>query len=91
MQSLKQTMPRALDEIVRRAPLSAGKVEFAWGLVVGPTVQRNTAIRLEAGVLLIDASSRQWADEVRRSSRVIVARLQGLLGQAVTRLEVRAR
>lgn len=92
MHSLKQAMPRAIAEVVRRAPLSPGKVDFAWGIAVGPAVQHNTAIRLEGGLLLIDAASQQWADEVRRSSRVIVARLQTLLGDAaVTRLEVRTR
>ena len=92
MQPLKQAIPRALTEVVRRAPLSPGKVDFAWRLAVGPSVQRNTTIRLEAGRLLIDAANRQWADEVRRSSRVIVARLQALLGEsAITALEVRAR
>ncbi len=92
MQPLKHAIPRALMDIVRRAPLSPGKVEFAWGMAVGPAVKRNTEIRLEAGLLIIEAASRQWADEVRRSSRVIVARLQSLLGEAaITRLEVRSR
>lgn len=92
MQPLKQAIPRALVDVVRRAPLSPGKVAFAWGMAVGPAVQRNTDIHLEGGRLFIDAASRQWADEVRRSSRVIVARLQALLGdQAITQLEVRHR
>lgn len=92
MQPLKQAIPRVLVDVVRRAPLSPGKVEFAWGMAVGPAVQRNTEIRLDGGLLLIDAASRQWADEVRRSSRVIVARLQAYLGDtAITRIEVRHR
>jgi len=92
VQPLKQAIPRALVDIVRRSPLSTGKVDFAWGMAVGPAVQRNTDIRLEGGLLIIEAASRQWADEVRRSSRVIVARLQTLLGEAaITRLEVRHR
>lgn len=92
MQPLKQAIPGALVDIVRRAPLSPGKVAFAWGMAVGPAVQRNTDIRLDDGLLIIEAASRQWADEVRRSSRVIVARLHALLGDtAITRLEVRHR
>lgn len=92
MVSLKQTAPRVLTEIVRQAPLSPGKVDCAWLLAVGPAVQRQTAIRLEADLLLVDARGRAWTDEVRRSSRVILSRMQVLLGEAaISRLEVRER
>lgn len=92
MVSLKQTAPRVLADIVRRAPLSPGKVDCAWLIAVGAAVHRQTAIRLEADLLLVDAMGRAWADEVRRSSRVILARMQTLLGEAsVSRLEVRER
>jgi hypothetical protein len=92
MISLKQTAPRALADIIRHAPLSPGKVDCAWLIAVGPAVQRQTAIRLDAGLLLVDAMGRAWADEVRRSARVILARMQALLGDGtVSRLEVRER
>lgn len=92
MQPLKEAMPRALVEIVRRQPISPGKVEFAWSMAVGPAVQRNTAVRLENGLLMVDAKSAQWADEVRRSARVIIARLHAMLGdRAVLKMEVRER
>ena len=92
MLPLKNAMPRVLTEIVRKSPLSPGKVEFAWSMAVGPAVQRNTAIRLEQGLLIIEAASRQWGDEVKRSSRVIMARLQAMLGEeAVRKMEVRTR
>lgn len=92
MQPLKQLMPRAVAELVRASPMSPGKVDFAWRLAVGPAVQRNTAIRLEEGLLLVDAAGPQWADEIRRSSRVILARLQTMLGEtAVSRVVVRER
>ena len=85
-------MPRAVAELIRAAPLSPGKADFAWRFAVGPAVHRNTAVHLESGLLIVDASSKPWADEVRRSTRVILARLQVLLGEgAVTRLEVRTR
>lgn len=92
MNSLKQTAPHALMDIVRQAPLSPGKVDCAWLLAVGPGVQRQTAVRLEGDLLLVDAMGRAWADEVRRSSRVILTRMQTLLGPSgVARLEVRER
>ncbi len=85
-------MPRALAPLVRAAPLTPGKVEFAWRLAVGPSLQRVTAVCLADGLLVVDADSRAWSDAVSRSSRVILARLQTLLGdQAVVRIEVRSR
>ena len=92
MQPFRDAMPRAVAELIRAAPLSPGKAEFAWRFAVGPAMQRNTAIRRESGGMVIEVTSGQWADEVRRSARVILARLQTLLGDgAVSRLEVRTR
>jgi hypothetical protein len=91
MLALKHAMPQAVAELLRGAPLSRGKVEFAWSLAVGPSLQRVTAIRLEDGVLVVETASAQWSAEVRRSASVILARLQDFLGEAtVIRLEVRA-
>jgi predicted nucleic acid-binding Zn ribbon protein len=80
MRPIGQVMSGAIADILRAAPLSNGKVEFAWKAAVGPALQRVTAVRLEGGVLLVDAASAQWAREVKRSSRVILARLQAFLG-----------
>jgi predicted nucleic acid-binding Zn ribbon protein len=83
-------MPGALAEIMRAAPLSAGKVDFAWRAAVGGAVGRVTAVRLEGRVLLVEAISTAWAREVRRCSPVILARLQSLLGtDTVATLTVR--
>jgi len=79
----------SLARLVRPAPLSDGKVQFAWRAVVGSALQRATAVRLEQGTLVVEAASREWAGEIRRSSPLILRRLQDLLGDAVTRLEVR--
>jgi hypothetical protein len=92
MQPLRQALPGALAALLRDTPLSPGKVQFAWNAAVGPAVQRATAIHLERDQLLVDAVSMQWAREVTRSSSVILARLQTLLGaDTVRRLIVRAR
>jgi hypothetical protein len=91
MLALKYAMPTAVAELMRGAPLSPGKVEFAWSIAVGPSLQRVTAIRLEEGVLVVETASAQWSAEVRRSAPVILARLQNFLGAAtVTRIDVRA-
>ena len=68
MRPLSSAVPGALAELLRGAPLSPGKVTFAWRAAVGPAVERETAVRLEGTTLIVDAATRQWAQEVRRSS-----------------------
>jgi predicted nucleic acid-binding Zn ribbon protein len=89
---LNSALPGALAELLRGTPLSPGKVSFAWRAAVGPALERETSVRLEGGTLIVDAASRQWAREVRRSSSIILARLQKLLGaDAVSEITVRER
>jgi hypothetical protein len=77
-------------ELLRGAPLSDGKVTFAWNAAVGPALERVTAVKLERGILIVEAASAQWAREIQRSSGVILSRLQSLLGKdTVKKLEVR--
>jgi hypothetical protein len=92
MQSITRAMPGAIVELLREGPLSPGKVSFAWKVVVGPAVDRVTAVRLEQGRLIVDASGRQWAREVTRASSTILGRMQRLLGAgAIVGLDVRTR
>jgi predicted nucleic acid-binding Zn ribbon protein len=90
MQAIGQVLPRALAEIVRQAPLSAGKVDFAWRSAVGTAMARASAVRLEDGILLVETQTPQWATAIRRSSSIILRRLQGLLGEETVR-EIRLR
>jgi phosphoserine aminotransferase len=91
MKRLTHAVPGALMELLRGAPLSDGKVTFAWNAAVGPALERVTTVKLERGVLIVDAASAQWSREIQRSSGVIVTRLQALLGKdTVIRLEVRS-
>jgi hypothetical protein len=92
MQPLAHAVPGAIAALLRNAPLSPGKVGFAWRAAVGPALDRATAVRFEAPVLIVDAQSRQWSREIHRSSPVILARLAALLGPGVVeRLEVRVK
>lgn len=92
MRPLTSALPGALTELLRGTPLSPGKVAFAWRAAVGPAVERETSVRLENGTLLVDAASKQWALEVRRSSSIILSRLQKFLGpEAVSAISVRER
>ena len=90
MRPLIHALPGALADLLRDVPMSAGKVQFAWSAAVGTALERTTTVRLEGSRLIVEAASAQWAREIRRSSGVILPRLQTLLGPgAVTRLEVR--
>ena len=83
MQPIAQVIPRALAELLRNAPLSPGKVEFAWKTIVGPAMERGTSVRIEGRKLLVEAHTAAWAREVKRSSHVILRRMDMLLGPDV--------
>ena len=90
MRPLTQALPGALADLLRDVPISNGKVDFAWKAAVGKSLERVTAVRLEGRVLLVDVPDQNWAREITRSSSVILARLQTLLGHdAVTQILVR--
>ena len=92
MRPLNSALPGALEELLKDAPLSPGKVSFAWRAAVGAALERETSVRLEGSTLYVDAASHQWAREVRRSSSMILNRLQTLLGAGtVVSISVRER
>ena len=92
MRPLSSALPGALAELLRGAPLSPGKVAFAWRAAVGPALERETSVRLEGSTLIVDAATRQWASEVRRASSTILRRMDTLLGpDTVKELQVRER
>lgn len=91
MRPLSHAVPAALAYLLRGAPLSDGKVTFAWRAAVGPALERATSVRLESGVLMVDTASEQWSREINRSRGVILARLKALLGDdAVTSIQIRS-
>ena len=89
MRPLAHVVPSALRLLLHDAPLSQGKVGFAWRAAVGGAVGRATHVRLEGTVLLVETTSAQWSSEIMRSSRIILDRLGKLLGEGtVARIEV---
>jgi hypothetical protein len=90
MVPIAHAIPRAVAELLRGSPMSPGKVEFAWKTAVGPAIERGTAVRLEGRVLLVDVKTAAWGREVSRSSRVILKRMETLLGPDVVQ-ELRVR
>ncbi len=90
MRPIAHVVPAALMELLRASPLSDGKITFAWRTVVGPALERVTDVKLEGGVLIVQVTSAPWAREVRRSSAMILGRLQEYLGKdTVTSIVVR--
>jgi len=90
MRPISHVAPAALIELLRMAPLSDGKVTFAWKTAVGPALERATTVRLAAGTLIVETTGPQWTREIRRSSAVILTRLKTLLGdQTVQSIDVR--
>ena len=90
MKPIAQVIPRVLAEIVRAAPLSHGKVDFTWQTAVGAAMARASAVRLEDGVLLVEAQTAAWGAAVMRASPMILSRLHATLGPGVVR-EIRLR
>jgi len=78
-------MHGALAEVLRKAPLSAEKVAFAWRTAVGPAVDRVTTIELKGRVLHVRTKDAAWQREVERSAALIRTRLAVLLGDDVVR------
>lgn len=89
-QPIGQVLPGALAQIVRQAPLSAGKVDFAWRSAVGSQMAKVSAVRLEDGVLLVEAQTAQWGSAIMRASGLILSRIQAMLGPDTVR-ELRIR
>ncbi|MFP5380382.1 MAG: DciA family protein [Vicinamibacteria bacterium] len=84
-------LSRVMADILRKAPPSAERATLAWRLAVGASMARVTTVTLSSdGVLVVTAQDAHWQKEVRRASRLIVPRLNELLGEgAVRAVEVR--
>ena len=90
MHPIRQAVPGAIAELLRAAPLSPGKVAFAWRAAVGPALERMTTVRLDGHVLIVEAATAPWAREIARSAEEIRARLAALLGpETVASITVR--
>jgi hypothetical protein len=90
MDPLHSVLPSVLSDLLKKGPLSPAKLELAWQAAVGGALARVTQVRLEApSVLVVAVADERWHRELKRSTRMILGRLRGLLGEsAVTRLEI---
>ena len=78
-------MPTVLAEVLRKAPLTADKVAFAWRAAVGAAVDNASAIEWRGRVLHVRVKEAAWQREIERSASLIRARLDALLGTGVIR------
>lgn len=75
-------MQGVVAEVIRKAPLTAEKVAFAWRLAVGAAIDKSTTVRLaDTGVLYVRAETPAWLAAVRKSTSLIQIRLDDLLGE----------
>ena len=86
MKPLNSALPRIIQSLMERAPMSEGKFEFAWRAAVGPSLDRVTAATLrEDGAVEVRVAQAAWRKEVKRSQALILTNLQELLGASVVK------
>jgi hypothetical protein len=80
---VNQFLPDALASLLQRAPLTEEKVAFAWRHAVGPALDRVSRVRLDGETLRVTVEGDVWRRELTRSTALILARLERLLGRGV--------
>lgn len=81
-----KVMPAVVADVIRKAPLTDAKVEFAWRLAVGPAVGKATKVRLsQDGTLYVSAETPAWLDGVKQSVGLIRSRLAHYLGETAVK------
>lgn len=90
MLPLQNVADSVVAELLKRGPISEAKLAVAWQCAVGGALARATTVRLgPRGVVRVSVADERWRHEVRRSSRLVLTRLQALLGRdVVTRIEI---
>jgi hypothetical protein len=78
-------MGQVLASVLRKAPLSAEKVAFAWRMAVGPAVDRVTTVEWRDRTLHVRVRDAAWGREVERSAAAVKARLESILGPGTIR------
>jgi predicted nucleic acid-binding Zn ribbon protein len=84
MEAIHTVVPRALTELFRNGPMSQGKLDVAWRAAVGDALSRVSTVKLQAdGSVDVHPADQRWQKELKRSSPVILQRLNTLLGANV--------
>jgi hypothetical protein len=87
-----QLVSTVIADVLRRQPLSPGKVTLAWKTAVGSSLGRVTTAELQQnGTLAVLGADERWTQEIERLRPLILPRVQALLGaDVVQRIVVRA-
>jgi hypothetical protein len=86
MDSIRVVVPRVVADLFRQGPLSQAKLEAAWRIAVGDALDRVSDVRLRGdGVVEIHATDQRWHSELKRSSALILNKLNALLGANVVK------
>ena len=80
---VQQVMPAVLASVLRQAPLSPEKVASAWRTAVGAAIDRASTVELRGSTLAVSVKSDEWRHELARSTPMIRARLDLVLGPGV--------
>jgi predicted nucleic acid-binding Zn ribbon protein len=88
--------PSLVHEMLRRQPLSPGKVTLAWQIAVGAQIARATDVQIEEvrarsstrHVLRVRARDARWATELERARTTLIDRLKPLLGIETLTIEI---
>jgi hypothetical protein len=91
MDSLQTVLPRALVELFRQGPMSQGKLEVAWRVAVGDAISRVSTVHLRPdGSIEVRVADQRWHRELKRSSGIMLGKLNALLGpHSVRQLHVK--
>ena len=82
VERVQDLLSGVLPRLLRQAPLTPEKVQFAWRSAVGPQVARATNVELRDGRLFVSAEDERWAREVERAAHLILPKLRAMLGDA---------
>ncbi len=86
---MPQFAASVLSEVIRRQPLSPGKVGLAWQMAAGPQLARAADAAFEAPCTIrVRPKDVRWAAEIERSLPVLTDRLNALLGVPGLCLEI---
>jgi hypothetical protein len=89
MRALPQFGASVLADVIRRQPMSAGKVRLAWQLAAGAGLSRAAEAEFEGpATIRVRAKDARWAAEIARSRAVLRERLETLLGVRPLQLDI---
>jgi hypothetical protein len=79
---------KVVAELLRRQPMSPGKVRLAWQIAAGARIARVADAEFIApDTIRVHPKDGRWAAEIERSRSLLADRLNRFLGMAV-RLEI---